>query len=48
MIPANMDKACWKPSKRAKKTGMGSLRPKKGAAFLDCFMKGRFGLNKKA
>ena len=48
MIPANMDKACWKPNSRARTTGMLSLRPKKGAALFDFFMNGRFGLNKKA
>ncbi len=48
MIPANMDKACWKPKRRARKTGILSLRPKNGAAFLDLVMNGRLGLNRKA
>ena len=48
MMPANMDKACWKPKSSARKTGMLSLRPKKGAARFDFFIKGRFGLNRKA
>ena len=47
MMPANMERACWKPRSRARKTGMLSLRPKKGAALFDFFMKGRFGLNRK-
>ena len=48
MIPASMERACWKPRSRARKTGMLSLRPKKGAAFLDLRMKGRFGVKRKA
>lgn len=48
MMPANMDSACWKPKSRARKTGMLSLRPKKGAALFDFAMNGRLGLNRKA
>ena len=48
MMPASMDNECWKPKSRARKTGMLSLRPKNGAAFLDFFMNGKFGVNKKA
>ena len=48
MMPANMDKACWKPKSRARKMGMLSLRPKKGAALFDFVMNGRLGLNRKA
>ena len=49
MIPANMDKECWKPRSRARKTGMLSLRPKNGAAlFVFAVRYGIFGLNKKA
>lgn len=43
MTPANMARACWKPRRRARKTGMRSLRPKKGDARCSFFMKGRFG-----
>jgi hypothetical protein len=46
MIPANIDNACWKPSRRARKTGMLSFNPKKGAALLSFFMKGILGLNR--
>ena len=48
MMPANMDRECWKPRRRARKTGILSLRPKKGAAFLDLPMNGIWGVNKKA
>ena len=48
MMPANMDNECWKPKSRARKMGMLSLRPKKGAALFDFVIKGRLGLNRKA
>ncbi len=48
MMPASMERACWKPRRRARKMGMRSLRPKKGAARRDFFMKGRLGLKRKA
>ena len=47
MMPANMDNACWKPSKRARKMGILSCKPKNGAARLDFSMNGRFGLKRK-
>lgn len=48
MMPASMDRECWKPSSSARTTGMGSLRPKKGDESRDAFMKGRFGRKRKA
>ena len=48
MIPANMANACWKPRRRARKTGIRSWRPKKGAALRSFFIKGRFGLKRNA
>ena len=48
MIPANMERACWKPSNAAKSRGISSFSPKNGAALLDFFMNGRFGLKRKA
>jgi hypothetical protein len=48
LIPANIANACWNPRRRAKTTGIRSWSPKNGARCLDFFMKGRFGLNKKA
>ena len=48
MMPASMDSECWNPSSRARRMGIRSLSPKKGAARRDFFMKGRLGLNKKA
>lgn len=48
LVTYNMDKACWKPSKAARKTGILSFSPKKGALLRSFFMKGRFGLNRNA
>ena len=48
IMPANIDSACWNPRRRARTSGIESLRPKKGAARLVFFKNGRFGLNKNA
>ncbi len=48
MMPANMARACWNPSRRARKMGILSLSPKKGGTLSDFFMKGRLGLKRKA
>jgi len=48
MIPANMARACWKPSSRARNTGILSLRPKNGEAWSGFLMNGRLGLKRKA
>lgn len=47
-IPPNMARACWRPSRRASKVGIGSLRPKKGAAVSVFAINGRLGRKKKA
>lgn len=48
MMPANIDNACWNPRSSARKIGILSLSPKKGAARLVFFMNGRFGLKRNA
>ena len=48
MMPASIDRACWKPRSRARKTGMRSFRPKKGALRRGRRMKGRVGRKRKA
>lgn len=47
ITPASIARACWKPRRRARNTGILSLRPKKGAARRSFFMKGRLGLKRK-
>ena len=48
MMPANMARACWNPRSAARRTGIRSWSPKKGAALRSRFMKGRFGLKRNA
>ncbi len=48
MMPASMARECWKPRIRARSTGILSLRPKKGEAWVGFFMKGRLGVKRKA
>ena len=47
IMPANMARACWSPSSRARNTGILSLRPKKGGTLSDFFMNGRLGRKRK-
>lgn len=47
-MPPNMARACCRPSSRASKVGIGSLRPKKGADAAVFAMNGRLGRKKKA
>lgn len=48
ITPASIDRACWNPRSNARKRGILSCKPKKGAARLVFFMNGMFGLKRKA
>jgi hypothetical protein len=48
ITPANILSACWKPSSAARRRGIESLRPKKGAGLVDFVINGRFGLKRNA
>jgi hypothetical protein len=48
ITPANILSACWNPKSAARRSGMESLSPKKGAGLVAFFINGRFGLKRNA